>query len=177
MKEKLHIVLSEASGVSSLDVSRQLPGLGLAGEIETVKHIEGKREVRDLLIARIEELEEASASADTAVVLLVGSRETVSEQRAVCVRKGILAVVREAFEVVFPAAAAMCIRLRAQRERESSLQRQLTDTKLVTRAKLLLMSRLQMSECEAHRYIEKTAMENGEPKRSVALRLIRTYEE
>ena len=177
MKEKLHIVLSEASGVSSLDVSRLLPGLGLAGEIEAVKRIEGKKAAQDLLIAGIEELEAASAFADIAVVLLVGPQEAISEQRAVCVRNGILAIAREAFEAVLPAAAALCVRLRAQRERESSLQRQLTDTKLVTRAKLLLMSRLQMSESEAHRYIEKTAMENGEPKRNVALRLIRTYEE
>ncbi|HCG61364.1 MAG TPA: antitermination regulator, partial [Collinsella sp.] len=52
-----------------------------------------------------------------------------------------------------------------------------SDTKLVNRAKLLLVTRLQMTEAEAHRYIEKTAMDNGESRRDVALRLIRTYEE
>lgn len=177
MKEKLHIVLTEISGVSTLDVLRLLPELGLAGTMETVGELDSVAGAPDLLIADIDELEGALVYAETGVVMLVGSAEVCNRYREICVRNGVLYTDPDSFKAVFPAAAAMCMRMRTQRARESSLQRQLTDTKLVARAKLLLMTRLQMSEIEAHRFIEKTAMENREPRRSVALRLIRTYEE
>ncbi len=177
MKEKLHIVLTDSSGLSSLEVSRLLPELGLLGIVETPQRLSGMDCVPDLVIAGIAEMESALTLTDSCIVLLVGTADACAETRSICVRNGFLCTERENFEVVFPAAAAMYVHMRKQRARESSLQRQLTDTKLVTRAKLLLMTRLQMSENEAHRFIEKTAMENRETRRSVALRMIRMYEE
>ena len=60
---------------------------------------------------------------------------------------------------------------------ESSLQQRLDDSRIVARAKLLLISHLGMSEGDAHRYIEKTAMDSCLPRRDVAEGIIRTYEE
>ena len=63
------------------------------------------------------------------------------------------------------------------RKHTSSLRRKLDDTRFVSRAKLLLMTRLQMSEEEAHHYIEQTAMDSGRKSREVAESIIRAYEE
>jgi len=50
------------------------------------------------------------------------------------------------------------------------------DDLLVERAKRLLESQLQMTEQEAHRFIEKTAMDRCIKRRRVAEIIIRTYE-
>ena len=83
----------------------------------------------------------------------------------------------ENLSTVLPCFLACCARLRALCTETVSLKRKLDDTRIVTRAKLLLMSRLKMSEAEAHRYIEKTAMDTGAKRREVAESIIRTYEE
>ena len=110
-------------------------------------------------------------------VMLLGAKAEAEACLPWAIANGILCGNRELIPVLFPQLLALCHRLRSSRVREYSLQRKLTDAKLVNRAKLLLVTRLQMSEAEAHRYIEKTAMDNGESRRDVALRLIRTYEE
>ena len=79
--------------------------------------------------------------------------------------------------VVLPSLLATAERLRTLRDKTSSLQQRLDDSRIVARAKLLLISRLGMSEGDAHRYIEKTAMDSCLPRRDVAEGIIRTYEE
>ena len=49
------------------------------------------------------------------------------------------------------------------------------EIRLVNRAKLLLVECLKMSEAEAHRYIEKTAMDRCVRRREIAENIIRTY--
>ena len=48
---------------------------------------------------------------------------------------------------------------------------------MIDRAKYVLMSSLRLSEQEAHRYIEKQAMDLRITKRAVAESLLKTYEE
>ncbi|WP_026176705.1 ANTAR domain-containing response regulator [Desulfurispora thermophila] len=52
------------------------------------------------------------------------------------------------------------------------LRRELETRKLVQRAKLLLMEKKQMTEKDAHRYLQKLAMDNGLPLAKVAQRVI-----
>ncbi len=47
---------------------------------------------------------------------------------------------------------------------------------LVNRAKWLLIDRLKMSEEEAHRYIEKSAMDDCVSKSVIAQGIIKTYD-
>ena len=94
-----------------------------------------------------------------------------------CARAGVMVCTVESLSAVLPCFLACCARLRALCTETVSLKRKLDDTRIVTRAKLLLMSRLKMSEAEAHRYIEKTAMDTGSKRREVADSIIRTYEE
>ena len=67
-------------------------------------------------------------------------------------------------------------RFRALEEKNSSLQSKMEEIRLVNRAKLLLMDHLKMSEPEAHRYIEKRAMDTCVKRRTVAENIIKTYE-
>ncbi|MBP5491467.1 MAG: ANTAR domain-containing protein [Clostridiales bacterium] len=57
-----------------------------------------------------------------------------------------------------------------------ALKKKLDDEKVVTRAKLLLIQTLAYSEEEAHKYIEKEAMNSGRTRAEVAYEIIRTYD-
>lgn len=94
-----------------------------------------------------------------------------------CIRAGIMTARHDELESVLPPLLAAAEKLRALRDRESSLRQRLDDSRIVTRAKLLLISRLGMSEGDAHRYIEKAAMDSCLRRRDVAEGIIRTYEE
>lgn len=56
------------------------------------------------------------------------------------------------------------------------LKKKLDDEKVVTRAKLLLMQTLSFTEEEAHKFIEKEAMNSGRTRSEVSYEIIRTYE-
>jgi AmiR/NasT family two-component response regulator len=60
--------------------------------------------------------------------------------------------------------------------RATSLESKMKEIRLVNRAKWLLIDRLKMSEEEAHRYIEKAAMDDCVSKGVVAEDIIKTYE-
>ena len=47
--------------------------------------------------------------------------------------------------------------------------------RLVNKAKWLLIDKQKMAEPDAHRYIEKTAMDRCVPKRAVAEEIIKEY--
>jgi response regulator NasT len=68
-------------------------------------------------------------------------------------------------------------RMLAMREQNDDLRRKLEDVRLVSRAKSILISSLKMSEQQAHRFIEKQAMERRVTRGEIARRVINTYEE
>ena len=94
-----------------------------------------------------------------------------------CIRAGVMTAHPDELAAVLPSLLASAERLRTLRDKTSSLQQRLDDSRIVARAKLLLISHLGMSEGDAHRYIEKTAMDSCLPRRDVAEGIIRTYEE
>ena len=65
--------------------------------------------------------------------------------------------------------------LRAMQEKTDQLQSQLQDMKRIQKAKSLLMNQLGMSEADAHRWIEKAAMDRCVKKREIAEIIIRMY--
>ena len=71
-----------------------------------------------------------------------------------------------------------CFRTRIlNMERENQkLKTMVEDIKLVDRAKLLLVTCLNMSESQAHRYIEKRAMDLRVSRVEVAKQVIQTYQ-
>ena len=66
-------------------------------------------------------------------------------------------------------------RLRRMEQRAATVEEKMEEIRIVGRAKLLLIEKLKMTEPDAHRYIEKTAMDRCISKRAVAESIIKTY--
>ncbi|MBO7398787.1 MAG: ANTAR domain-containing protein, partial [Clostridia bacterium] len=66
-------------------------------------------------------------------------------------------------------------RIRRIEKKALSIEEKMNEIRLVNRAKWLLISELKMSEPDAHRYIEKQAMDRCIPRRLVAEEIIKTY--
>ena len=66
-------------------------------------------------------------------------------------------------------------RLRKLEKKTVSLEEKMQEIRTVNRAKWLLIDRLKMSESDAHRYIEKQAMDSCVSRREIAENIIKTY--
>jgi response regulator NasT len=60
-------------------------------------------------------------------------------------------------------------------KKELTFEEKMKEIRLVNRAKWLIISELHMTEPEAHRYIEKQAMDRCVTRGTVAEEIIRTY--
>lgn len=72
--------------------------------------------------------------------------------------------------------AAVSRRIHALESQAEKLREKMNEMKLVNRAKLLLIQRFKMTEKDAHRFIEKNAMDRCVTRKAVAQAIIRTYE-
>lgn len=113
-------------------------------------------------------------------VIMVVRMEFVDEVAAIVEDAGVLIVpkpiVKQVFFQSIKLANAMRRRLTGLRNENSKLQQKLEEIKLVDRAKCALIQYLNMDEQQAHRYIEKQAMDLRLSRRDVAQRIIKTYE-
>lgn len=66
-------------------------------------------------------------------------------------------------------------RLRRSEKKTLSIEEKMNEIRLSNRAKLLLISELKMTEADAHRYIEKQAMDRCVSKRVISEEIIKTY--
>lgn len=67
-------------------------------------------------------------------------------------------------------------RMRQMQAKQATVEEKIKEIRLVSRAKWLLIEYLSMTEPEAHRYIEKQAMDLRISKREAAENIIRTYQ-
>ncbi|MCD8107167.1 MAG: ANTAR domain-containing protein [Oscillospiraceae bacterium] len=67
-------------------------------------------------------------------------------------------------------------RLRRMEKKSPTFEEKMAEIRLVNQAKLLLITKCDMSEAEAHRYIEKRAMDTSVTKRVAAGDIIKEYE-
>ena len=72
-------------------------------------------------------------------------------------------------------AIAVQYKIQVLSSQTTKLKEKMEEIRLVNRAKMLLMSNLNMSEQEAHRYIEKEAMNRCIKKTALAEQIIKTY--
>ncbi len=79
------------------------------------------------------------------------------------------------FYNMIKAAIAVQYKVQILSSQTTKLKNKMEEIKLVNRAKMLLMQNLNMSEQEAHHYIEKEAMNRGLKKTSVAENVVKTY--
>ncbi|NLG53222.1 MAG: response regulator [Clostridiales bacterium] len=73
-------------------------------------------------------------------------------------------------------AGASIKRMNLIKDENRKLLQKIEDIKIVDRAKCLLISYLSLTEPEAHRYIEKQAMDMRTSRRAVAEEILKTYD-
>lgn len=114
-----------------------------------------------------------------AVVMLLLSQESFDSVRAYARSLGIFAMKRPvSLQMIAQAADLMCAaseRLRRERKSVKTVERHIADINLINRAKWLLIDNLKMTEDDAHRYIERQAMDRCLTKREIAESIIKTY--
>lgn len=71
--------------------------------------------------------------------------------------------------------AAARERLRRLEKKTTSIEDKMEEIRMVNRAKWILIEQLKMTEAEAHRHIEKQAMDRCVSKKEIAFGIINTY--
>ncbi len=127
-----------------------------------------------------ESLSRHIAAKDTSQVILVVKNEYFDEMCAVTEDAGVLVVARPVDRTIFRSSLRLAKssqgKLKKLRSENCDLKQKIKDIKIIDRAKYILISYLKMSEQEAHRFIEKQAMDMRATRRSVAEGILRTYE-
>jgi len=123
----------------------------------------------------------ASAAAENGThVLLLAGRDRYEDAAAFAEKRGFMVLPSPVDPVLLRQSLGMMAsasaRVRELEERAESLQARMDELRLVDRAKLILIQQFRMTEKEAHRYIEKTAMDRSLKRGDVARRIIRTYQ-
>lgn len=112
-------------------------------------------------------------------VILITNPETYSRVASRLEEHGIIAMKRPIEKKVFSCALKDAVilnnRIRALKRENEKLQESIEESKLVSRAKGMLMSHLNMTEAQAHRYIEKQAMDLRIAKKTVSQNILKTY--
>lgn len=120
------------------------------------------------------------ASKGLSQVILAVKSEYFEEVSAHTEEDGVLTIARPINRALFWSALKLAksagSKLKSMRAENSKLKQKIEDIRIIDRAKCILISYLSMSEQEAHRYIEKQAMDMRATKRSVAEGILKTYE-
>ncbi len=115
----------------------------------------------------------------SSVVLLLVRAEVYEETNAKVVPQGIFTlskpVASQTLQQGLKWMASARERLRRMEKKATSIEEKMEEIRLVNRAKWLLIEQLKMSEADAHRYIEKQAMDRCLSRREIALGIIKTY--
>jgi response regulator NasT len=113
------------------------------------------------------------------VILLVKS-EFFDAISAVCEKDGVLTISKPVDKTIFWSALSLAksaqSRLKRIQEENARLKQKIEDIRVIDRAKCSLISCMKMSEQEAHRYIEKQAMDMRSSRRTVAEGILKRYE-
>ncbi len=113
-------------------------------------------------------------------VLLLVKKELYDDVYAKVMEEGVMVLpVPTSTQVVAQTLRILCAareRLRRMEEKQATVEEKIEEIRLVNRAKWLLIERLGMAEGEAHRYVEKQAMDLRLSRREVAENIIKTYQ-
>lgn len=115
----------------------------------------------------------------TTAVLLLARSDIHAEIQGRVVSHGVFTLPKPTSKVIMSQAlgwlASARERLRRLEKKTLSVEERMEEIRIINRAKILLVSELHMTESEAHRYLEKQAMDNCVSKREVAEGIINTY--
>ena len=112
-------------------------------------------------------------------VLLLAAPEHADTDAALLEQSGVLVLPNDAPEslIVQTIRLLTAVRIQLEQHKTEKLEAKVADIRIINRAKLLLVQHLQMTETEAHKYIEKQAMDTSMRRRTIAENIIRTYED
>jgi AmiR/NasT family two-component response regulator len=120
------------------------------------------------------------ASKGVSQVILVVKSEYFEEVSAHTEEEGVLTVAKPINRSLFWAALKLAksagARLKRMQAENSKLKQKIEDIRIIDRAKCLLISYLKLSEQEAHRFLEKQAMDMRITKRALAEGVLKMYE-
>ncbi len=121
-----------------------------------------------------------ACESSSAGVLLLVKAEHCPDIEAQVSAHGVLTLAKPTSAQLFAQTLRLlCItreRLRGMEKKAVTLQEKMGEIRLVNRAKWLLIEELKMTEQEAHRYIEKQAMDRCVTRRAVAEQILSTYQ-
>lgn len=121
-----------------------------------------------------------ACESSSAGVLLLVKAEHCPDIEAQVSAHGVLTLAKPTSAQLFAQTLRLlCItreRLRGMEKKAVTLQEKMGEIRLVNRAKWLLIEELKMTEQEAHRYIEKRAMDRCVTRRAVAEQILSTYQ-
>lgn len=162
---------------------RQIVAMGNAGEAR--RHLLEKDYDLVIINAPLRDESGESLSRNIALkgisqVMLVVKSEYYDAVSAVCEDYGVLTISKPVNKEVFWSALKLAKssqnRLKRVQMENAKLKQKIEDIRIVDRAKCILISYLNISEKEAHRYMEKQAMDMRSTKRAVAEGILKTYE-
>ena len=127
-----------------------------------------------------ENLSRYIASKGISQVILAVKMEYFDAVSSVCEEDGVLTVSKPINRSLLWSALMLAKsaqnRIQRMQHENVKLKQKIEDIRIVDRAKWILVSCMNMTEKEAHRYIEKQAMDLRATRRAVAERILKTYE-
>ena len=127
-----------------------------------------------------EHLSRHIASKCISQVILMVKSEYFDAVSAICEDDGVLTISKPVNKSVFWSALKLCQsaqnRIKRIWNENEKLKQKIEDIRIIDRAKCTLISYLNMSEQDAHKYIEKQAMDTRSTKRAVAEGILKMYE-
>ena len=119
------------------------------------------------------------SNGSSTVALLIVRAETYDDMHAKVVGEGVFTLAKPTSTQIILRTlewmAAARERLRRLEYKATSIEVKMEEIRLINRAKWLLIENLKMTEADAHRYIEKQAMDRCVPRREIALGIVKTY--
>ena len=128
-----------------------------------------------------ESLARQIASSSESLVILAVRNEVYEQVSSVCEKEGIFTlpvplnydVFRQALSLV----RSMRHRITRVKKENEDLKVKIDDIKVIDRAKNILISQYKMNEQDAHRFIEKKAMDTRRSRKETAQAIINNYED
>lgn len=120
-----------------------------------------------------------AANTSGAVVLFLARAEQYDDAYEKLAANGVFLLQKPIAKSVLQIASEWLISaregLRKHQKKTLSIEEKMNEIRLVNRAKWLLISELKMTESDAHRYIEKQAMDRCVPKSLIAEEIMKLY--
>jgi len=120
------------------------------------------------------------ASQGVSQTLLLIENEFFESASAACENDGVLTIPKPVDKALLWSALSLAKsvqnRIKRIQDENTQLRQKIEDIRIIDRAKCLLISYMNMREQEAHRYIEKQAMDMRSSRRIVAEGILKRYE-